>query len=62
MITLEEYRKEPEVHMNIPFLIRLLEYAREDVKTDIELHKVVEKMIALGSKTLTMADYKKIAS
>jgi hypothetical protein len=48
--------------MNIPLLIRLLEYVREDVKTDVELHKIVEKMIALGSKTLTMADYKKVVN
>lgn len=62
MITLNEYRKEPEVCMNIPLLIRLLEYVREDVKTDVELHKIVERMMALGSKTLTMADYKKIVN
>ena len=60
MIKFNEYRSEPEVRMNIPFLIRLLEYAREDVKTDIDLHKVVEKITALGDKTITMADYKRI--
>lgn len=63
MRTFNEYRntKRPEVSMDIPFLIRIFEYIREDVKTDVELHKVVEKMIAQGDKTLTMSDYNKIA-
>ena len=50
----------PEVRMDIPLLIRVFEYVREDVKSDVELHKVVEKLIALGPKTLTMIDYPKI--
>jgi len=39
--------------------IRLLEYAREDAKTDMDLHNVAEKAIAASEtgKTLTMADY-----
>ena len=49
-----------KVSLDIPLLIRLLEYAREDAKTDMDLHDLTEKLIAQGSepgKTLTMADY-----
>jgi hypothetical protein len=37
----------------------MLEYAREDAKTDMDLHNVTEKAISLSSsgKTLTMAEY-----
>lgn len=52
------------VTLDIPLVIRMLEYAREDAKTDLELHKVTERMIALSKKgrTLTMDDYNKICS
>ena len=47
------------VSMDIPLLIRLLEYAREDAKTDMELHDVTEKLIELSNRgdVLTMHDY-----
>ena len=61
MITFKEFKeKTPEIRMDIPLLIRVFEYVREDVKSDVDLHKVVERLIALGAKTLTMADYPKI--
>jgi hypothetical protein len=63
MRTFNEYKqsKEPEVTMNIPLLIRVLEYVREDVKSDVDLHKIVEKMISLSNKgTLKMDSYNKI--
>ena len=60
MITFKEFRETPEIRMDIPLLIRVFEYVREDVKSDVDLHKVVERLISLGSKTLTMADYSKI--
>lgn len=51
------------VTVDIPLLIRLFELVREDVKTDVDLHNVVEKMIALKNKgVLTMNDYEEIAS
>ena len=51
------------VSVDIPLLIRLFELAREDVKTDVDLHNVVEKMISMKSKgVLTMNDYEEIAS
>lgn len=47
------------VSMDVPLLIRMFEYAREDAKTDMDLHKVTEQLIALssGGKTLSMDDY-----
>ena len=55
---MEEVDKKDTVTMDIPLLIRMLELAREDVKTDAELHKVVEKLIDIRNKgTLTMDDY-----
>lgn len=47
--------------MNIPLFIRLLEYAREDSKSDMDLHFVAEA-IAAGSKngTLSMISYDSI--
>lgn len=50
--------------VDIPLLIRLLEYAREDAKTDMDLHDVAENIIALSStgKTLSMSDYSNIVS
>lgn len=47
------------VKMDIPLLIRLLEYAREDAKTDMDLHNVTEMLINLSKHgdTLTMDQY-----
>ena len=50
------------VSVDVPLLIRLLEYAREDAKTDMDLHNVAERLIALSkdNRTLTMNDYDSI--
>ena len=51
------------VKMNIPLFIRLLEYVREDVKSDAELHKLVERAINIqksGVAVLGMDNYNKI--
>lgn len=50
------------IKTDVPLFIRLLEYAREDAKTDMDLHNVTEKVISLSStgKTLTMSDYDNI--
>ena len=51
--------------MDIPLLIRLLEYAREDAKTDMDLHDLTEKLVAMGSesgKTLSMSDYDQLVA
>ena len=53
-----------KVSMDIPFLIRVMEYAKEDAKTDMDLHAATEKMISLSKdgKTLTMDNYDSIFS
>jgi len=47
---------------DVPLFIRLLEYAREDAQTDMDLHNVAENIIRLseGGKILTMDDYSAI--
>jgi hypothetical protein len=50
------------IKTDVPLFIRLLEYAREDAKTDMDLHNVTENIIRLSSsgKTLTMSNYDNI--
>ena len=50
------------ITVDVPLFIRLLEYAREDAQTDMDLHDVAEKIISLSTsgKTLTMDDYSSI--
>jgi hypothetical protein len=52
------------ISVDIPLLIRLLEYAREDAKTDMDLHNVAERLTALSQngRTLNMDDYNKICN
>jgi hypothetical protein len=47
------------IKVDVPLFIRLLEYAREDAKTDMDLHDVAENIIRLSEtgKTLSMGDY-----
>ena len=45
------------VNLDIPLFIRLLEVAREEVKSDEELHKLVERVLAQGEDLLTMDNY-----
>jgi hypothetical protein len=60
----EENNPMDVIKLDVPLFIRLLEYAREDAKTDMDLHDVTEKIIAAASKgqTLTMSDYDMIMS
>ena len=56
----ESIENEPDaVKLDVPLLIRLLEYAKEDAKTDMDLHNVAEKLIEMSEHgdTLTMAEY-----
>ena len=56
----EEADAKDVVSMDIPLLIRVLEFIREDVKTDMDLHRVVENLIELRTQgVLTMDDYEK---
>jgi hypothetical protein len=59
----EEADAKDTVTMDIPLLIRVLEYAREDAKTDMDLHKVVENLINMrGEGALSMDMYDKIVA
>jgi hypothetical protein len=59
----ESTDKKDTVILDIPLLIRVLELAREDIKTDMDLHRVVEKLISIRTKgVLTMDDYNTIAN
>jgi hypothetical protein len=54
--------KKDTVTLDIPLLIRVLELAREDIRTDMDLHRVVEKLINIRKKgMLTMKDYNYIS-
>jgi hypothetical protein len=59
----EETNPTDKITMDVPLFIRMLEYAREDAKTDMDLHDVTEKALALSTSgaTLTMANYESIA-
>ena len=47
------------IKLDVPLLIRLLEFAREDASCDLDLHDLAEKLLARGTrgKTLSMKDY-----
>jgi len=50
------------IKLSIPLLIRMMEYAKEDAKDDLDLHFAAENMIELAkdNKTLSMKDYAQI--
>jgi len=50
------------IKTDVPLFVRLLEYAREDAKTDMDLHNVTENALKLSTtgNTLTMANYNSI--
>lgn len=57
----ESVDKKDTITFDIPLLIRVLEFAREDLKSDINLHKMVERLLNIrGKGTLTMNQYNKI--
>lgn len=48
-----------KITLDVPLMIRIMEYAREDAKDDVDLHNVAEQLVRLSSmgKTLGMNDY-----
>lgn len=49
------------ISIDVPLMLRMLEYAREDANTDLDLHDVTEKMIELSKGgPISMADYEEI--
>ena len=62
MIKEEQQDPQDTITVDVPLFIRLLELAREDIKSDPELHNVVERTLAIKNRgTLTMDDYPDIA-
>lgn len=59
---LQEETEDDHIDVNVPLFIRLLEWAREDAKTDMELHKVAERAVSLSKNDtlLTMDHYEKL--
>jgi hypothetical protein len=58
---LEATDEKDMVCFDIPLLIRVLEFTREDMKTDIELHNMVERLISMRETyPLTMKHYDSI--
>lgn len=53
---------EDVIRVDVPLFMRLMEYAREDAKTDMDLHFVTDNLVKLSSqgRTLSMADYDQI--
>ena len=53
-----------KITLDVPLFIRLLEYAKEDAKTDMDLHMVAERTISLSKKIvkLTMKNYDSIVN
>lgn len=63
MLSFKEYLLEEKANsicVDVPLFIRLLEYAREDAKDDLDLHFVAEKAVAAhtsGVAILSMSNY-----
>jgi hypothetical protein len=55
--------KQDFVSFDIPLLIRVLELVREDIKTDKDLHDLVERILSIKNMgVLSMDQYEKIVS
>jgi hypothetical protein len=60
---INESDKKDTIAFDIPLMIRVLELAREDIKSDMDLHRVVERLIDIRNNgVLTMDDYNFIAN
>ena len=59
--TMNTNNPEDTITMNIPLLIRFSELMREDIKTDVALHEVIENLLNIKDRgVLTMNDYENI--
>ena len=62
-VVVEETDKKDMVCMDIPLLIRVLEFTREEMSSDIELHNMVERLINMRHDVpLDMTHYDAITS
>ena len=50
------------VTMDVPLLLRIMEYSKEDAATDMDLHHVVEKLVDLSQdgQKLSMSHYSQV--
>lgn len=51
------------INMDIPLFIRLMEFAREDANSDLDLHFVAENALRIhksGTEVLGMKNYKEL--
>jgi hypothetical protein len=50
------------LRLNVPLMLRLLEYAREDANSDLDLHFLVENLVKLNNDNsyLAMKNYPEI--
>jgi hypothetical protein len=56
---LEDNKAKDTIEMSVPLFIRVLEWAREEAKTDVEVHELVERILA-KNKCLATEDYNSI--
>ena len=61
-VEVELENEEDKITVDVPLLIRLLEYAKEDAKDDVELHNIATKLIELSEEgdCLNMSNYAEI--
>jgi len=61
---MEEENPVDIVSMDVPLFIRMLEFAREDASTDMDLHDLAQKAIKMSSEgePLTMMHYDELVS
>ena len=61
---LEEENPVDMICMDVPLFIRMLEFAREDASTDMDLHDVAEKAVKLSAKgqSMTMEHYEELVA
>ncbi len=55
-----EYNEHDSANFNIPLLIRIFEFIREDTNNDVQLHYLIENILKVNKPELTMDDYDKI--
>lgn len=60
----EEDNPEDVVKLDVPLLIRLLEFAKENAETDVDLHKLAEHLVEITAedpdRVLSIDDYEQI--
>jgi hypothetical protein len=50
------------IKLTVPLVIKLLEFAREEAESDLDLHLIAENLVELSKRgeVIDMKDYKKI--